>query len=110
MLARVGDWSASQQQSSGTNTVLTKRGVKISQQSNRLFVWGDAMIKSLLRFSDGRGNTLDENCSGLSTGRYPTRRSRQEVIEISRVEWDRVRRCLVSHGTGRVGTSYLDST
>ena len=47
--------------------------------------------------------------SGLFTGYDPTRRSRQEVIEISLVEWFRVRRCLVSHGTGRVRSGRVGS-
>ena len=45
----------------------------------------------------------------LFTGRDRARGSRQEVIQISRVESGRVRRCLKYHGTGRAGSGPVGS-
>ena len=47
--------------------------------------------------------TLDKN-SGIFVGHHPTRRSCQEVLKTSRVEWGLVRRCWESHGIGWVGS------
>ena len=52
---------------------------------------------------------LIEKLQLLFTGHDPTRRSRHKLIEISRVEWGRVRKSMRSHGTGRVGPGGFES-
>ena len=46
---------------------------------------------------------------GVFTGHDPTRGSCQEVIQISRVEWGRIRECFRYHGSGRVGSGRVGS-
>ena len=60
-------------------------------------------LSSSMGASYGRANSYTF-LSGIVTGHDPNRQSHyQEVLKISRVEWGRIRRWLISHGTGRVG-------